>query len=164
MIGKSLMRERLIAMFAATVLALTLVQSLSASAGLATSERTADGEPYSLQVFLARFRVAFSQHDEKLVRDLFSWEGLNPSDREAITGLIEHDLGKRLLGLRVYTADQDQHENKVKNLNLVVVAQLVAKFVDGSGRIHHSLHQLGLKDGTFFIALARSIRPGAIII
>ena len=61
---------------------------------------------------------------------------------------------KRLIGLRVYTADRDQHDNQIRPVNLIIVSQLVAKFVDESGRIHHSSHQLGVKNGTFFIALA----------
>jgi len=61
---------------------------------------------------------------------------------------------KRLIGLRVYTADRDQHDNQIRPVNLIIVSQLVAKFVDESGRIHHSSHQLGVKNGTFFTALA----------
>ena len=143
---------------------LAVVAAAPVVGAVAASDAPPVAQTYSLDAFVHRFKDAFARRDESLAEALFFWEGLNARDRDLIFKLIEHDLDKHLIGLRVYTADRDQHDNRVMNMNLTVVAQLVARFVDDSGRVHHSLHQLGVKDGEFFIALARSIRPGAIVI
>ena len=64
------------------------------------------------------------------------------------------------MGIRIYGAPGTGPES----VNLDVVVQLVARFVDGSGKVRHSLHRLGIRDGEFFIVLSRSVSPDAIVI
>ncbi|MBS37883.1 MAG: hypothetical protein CMO26_18395 [Thiotrichales bacterium] len=74
--------------------------------------------------------------------------------------MIRRDLDKRLLGIHICGAPDTGPDS----LNLDVVVQLVARFVDGWGKVRHSLHRLGIGDGEFFIALPHSVSPDAIVI
>lgn len=118
----------------------------------------------ALRVFVERFRTAFERRDSSLARRLFHWEGVNARDTEMVSRMIQSDLDKRLAGLRVYAVDREEERVVRRNMNLRVVAELLARFVDDRGRVHYSLHQLGMSEGHFFIALGRSFHPGAIVI
>ena len=109
--------------------------------------------------FVEAFRSAFEAQNLDAALALFYWEGVARSLRTRVLGLLDRDLSDELLRVALMpSGDAPQRweaNGAMMRNNLPVTARLLAEFESDTGSKHYSVHNLGLKDGVYYIVLAR---------
>tara|TARA_B100000676_G_scaffold307738_1_gene366911 strand:- start:6555 stop:7037 length:483 start_codon:yes stop_codon:yes gene_type:complete len=133
------------------------------SSSIPLDRKAAAAEADQRTAFEHVFVTAFRSGDLRLADRLFVWDGVSPEARAAITLMIQRDLTNTLLETRWLTPADDEAATNQRGLqsNAAVVARFAALFLDERGRHYVSIHDIGVVDGTYFIALVAPRDIGA---
>lgn len=138
---------------------------LTLSAGaLATSGESRYTPPTSREDFQIQFRHAFDNHDYATTAALFYWRGVPARSRDVIVRMIERDLRNTLIRTAWLPAPPQSEERgglATTRSNLKVVARFAAQFVDMRRRRYISVHNIGMLNGVFYIALLERVPNAA---
>lgn len=116
--------------------------------------------PRTREAFEAAFTEAFGSGLVELTLPLFYWEGVDQRSRAVIVGLIQRDLARQLKSLTWLPAGKDVDRGPLEP-NLPITARLLAEFVDNDGVQTLSMHEIGTRNGVYYIVLAKK-RPQSV--
>ncbi|MEM7404029.1 MAG: hypothetical protein AAF458_01995 [Pseudomonadota bacterium] len=120
--------------------------------------------PTSREDFQIQFRHAFANHDYATTAALFYWRGVPARSRSVIVSMIERDLRSRLIRtawLPPPPVAETGRGFSATRSNLTVIARFAAQFVNLRGRRYVSVHNIGVHEGVFYIALLERVPSAA---
>ena len=116
--------------------------------------------PRSRQAFERTFTTAFDSGELRMDLPLFYWKGVTRRSRAIIVSLIERNLSRRLQRLS-WLPPGPKPDRATMRSNLPVNAGLSAQFEDAHGVQSLSVHDIGTKDGVYYIVLVEPTPIGA---
>ena len=117
--------------------------------------------PRSIEAFTEQFRRSFTSGKVDATTPLLFWRGVDERSRHRVIGLIRRDLDRRL-GRVAWIAPRPKPRNFESNgirmrTNLKIIGHLIAEFWGGDGGRTVSLHDVGIENGVYYIALAEPV-------
>jgi hypothetical protein len=141
-----------------TLFALLICGLLGAGSPVAANERATS------ESFVEAFNAAFSEHDPAQAVALFYWDGVTTGDKQRIVTLVERDLGFELLRTAWLPPSEGnlfQSSGGLLRSNLETIARLAVEFRAPDGTKRVSVHDVGVHEGIYYIALAEPVPASA---